>query len=115
MQEDLYCKIYLDGGSDVHVVKALVVEITRGSLEGRTVGAHGLLIDVFENKQVPGVVAARDDFVHWPFYLEVEASHGVKFDEYLASLASLLIELRSNGLRVVPSCDFETQLKEAMG
>ena len=114
MQPDLYCKVYVAGAPDIAALKALVADTAGTAVERRTVRTALLEVDVFDqSRHVPA--EAGDDFVRWPYYLEIEAADDqVTFDAFLAAIAGLLNGLRTRGLRVMASCDFEEQLAAAM-
>ena len=112
---DSYCKVYLDSGLGTTEIKTLVRSIVGGSIDGRTVDVDGVHFDVFENRPF-GRTLSLDDFVRWPFYLEIEPSgdNAGKADEFVSLIVLLLVGLRENGVRAVASCDFEERLAVAM-
>lgn len=110
MTDDLYCKVYLDATFSVASVRELMATLTEGTLKGRSIFSKELMIDVFENK-TKSADYPPNDFVQWPFYLEIEPSgDNISFDTYLSALASVLRGLQAQDIRVTPSCDFEDQL-----
>jgi hypothetical protein len=106
MTDDLYCKVYLTGVADRQRLEVALAQASKG--------VAGLSIDIFSNRHDPPLTP--DDFVRWPFYLEIEPAdpQASSFDAFLAALASVLTALRAQGLRTVASCDFETALNAAM-
>jgi hypothetical protein len=114
MNRELYCKVYLDGDGNAASIKQMIADVLRGNLTRRTIRSETLLIDVFDNRKA-GASESPDDFVRWPYYLEVEPiDPHIKFDSYVSALAFFLNGLRKKGLSVVPSCDFEDELAELM-
>ena len=108
--DDLYCKVYVAGVADAASLKAALADITGGSVQGRCISTPPLEVDVFDqSRHMPA--DAGDDFVRWPFYLEVGATAGAgEFAAWLAALAALLNNMAARGLRVVASGDFENEL-----
>jgi hypothetical protein len=49
-------------------------------------------------------------FLFFPYYLEVNALLHIDYDVYVQQLKNLIKFLRSKGMRVMPSCDFEDEL-----
>lgn len=115
MSDDLYCKVYLDGVSDLNVIKTLLVEAVGSPIEGRTMQTSELLIDIFDNRSA-GPPASLDDFVRWPFYLEIEPRNNddAELDSFLEKLAEVLKIIVGKGLRAIPSCAFEERLAIAL-
>lgn len=116
MDDDLYCKIYLNGVSGIDVLGKLLMDVFGCSSEGRSFRLGGLLVDVFDNRSAghPAAAADEDDFVRWPFYLEVEPASGGDSRVFLEDLVALLKGLRSQGLKAIPSCSFEDRIAAAM-
>jgi hypothetical protein len=113
MQEDLYCKVYVAGAPDIAALKATLADVAKAGFERRTVRTRFLEIDVFDQSRHMSADPG-DDFVRWPAYLEIFAADEVSFDDFLAALGAMLNSLRERGLRVVASCEFESELAEAM-
>ncbi len=111
MSPDLYCKVYVDGNVSHASLITLISTLLDGRVERRSVSGTYFVADVFVNKQAK-FIAEPDDFVEWPFYLEIEPDNAQNIDPqlYLNSLASLLSALNAKGLKVVPACGFENEL-----
>ena len=112
MQEDLYCKVYVDGASNSTSLISTIADVANGQVKRRTVRTPFLEVDVFDQSRHVKADAG-DDFVYWPSYLEVFAADGVSFDAFVQAMADLLDGLGERGLRVVASCDFEEQIRVA--
>lgn len=112
MSDDLYCKIYLKPLAPVERVRLQIANLTGGSLNIRTVTTADLVIDIFEQRETDGA-DRNDNFLKWPYYLEVELN--VEKDmgkvHFIAEIKELLSKLRRSDFSVVPSCDFEDELK----
>lgn len=113
---DFYCKIYLKVGGNLEELKELLANLLRGSVEGRTIIAQGVLVDPFENKAADQGDEANADFLFWPYYLEVEAEdeNEMSSENFIHIVSVLLRELKIKGVQVVPCCDFESQLADAV-
>ncbi|MBK1690200.1 hypothetical protein [Rubrivivax gelatinosus] len=115
MSDDLYCKVYLAGAADSAAAKAAISAATGQRFERRGAQVAGLRVEVFDNGQ-PGWKAtdADDDFVRWPVCLEVEPMDAdMAQPAFITALAGLLNRLDAQGLRSVPSCNFEDELAAA--
>jgi hypothetical protein len=79
-----------------------------GTIALRTVQIDTLVIDVFQNSQGDSLT---EDFVQWPFYLEVGPGEGsLSRGRFIAELRALLQRLRDSEVDAVPACDFEDEL-----
>ena len=62
--------------------------------------------------------AAADEFLYFPFYLEIDHVEGKELDEMLPAeglayqdeIRALLASLKARSWQVVPACDFEDYL-----
>lgn len=115
MDDDLYCKVYLQSDIATKAMQTLIATILEGRIDGRTIESKNLQVDLFENRFV-GQPASAEDFVRWPFYLEIGtvSANEVKLDAFVIEIAALLRRLRETGVRSMASCDFEEQLLAAM-
>ena len=107
--DDLSCTIYLRPNAPPNDMKEFIARLTGGAvIIQRTVQTDALQIDVFQNKQGTSMT---EDFVLWPFYLEVEsAAASVTRDAFIDGLRALLQGLRENHVDAIPACDFEDEL-----
>lgn len=114
MPEDLYCKIYVDAPIGKEALKQALLEISGGHLVALTVTTDIFELSVFRTR--PGALGGLDDFLRWPYYLEIEpVSDGTDEEAYLSALASLIRALLAKGFGAVPSCGFEDQLHSRVG
>lgn len=104
-----YCKIYLNTSATLDVVKGTVSGELGGAVEGRTISAHGLVVDVFSNRAA--AVVMGPEFLGWPYYLDVEAMDGCSLEHFIDVTARLIRGLSTHGIQSVPCCEFEDQLK----
>jgi hypothetical protein len=112
MQEDMYCKVYVDGASNVTSLATTIADVVDGRLERRTVQTPLFELDIFDQSR-HSIANANKNFVHWPAYLEVFAADGIGFDAFVVALGQMLNGLSDRGLQVVASCDFEDELAAA--
>lgn len=108
-----FAKAYIDGDVKHATILNLVADAVDGDVHGWTVEANGIEIDVRPNDDFrsKGRRSDPDDFVYFPFTLDVEAVDAVvDLDGFLAVLSSLMQRLHSERMRVVAACDWESQL-----
>ena len=109
MAGDLYCKVYLNGPRSSADLRDAVAAAAGTGFDLRTLRTDSLVIDLIENTDGRG----QTDFIGWPFYLEIDADPEPTTPEpFIASIRTLLERLRTHGVQVVPSCDFEDQLQD---
>lgn len=112
--EDLYCKIYVDAPIDKEALKQVLLEISGGRLVALTVTTDFFELSVFRTR--PGALCGLDDFLYWPYYLEIEpVNDGTDEEVYMSALASMIRELEARGFGAVPSCSFEDRLQSRIG
>ncbi len=108
-----FAKAYVDGGLDRTSVLELVAKAVNGSIDGWTIEASGIEIDVDRNENIcrgPAKVES-DDFIYFPLALDIEAvSDSVDLDKFLRVISSLMEGLHSKGIRVVVACEWESRL-----
>lgn len=51
-----------------------------------------------------------DDFLYWRYYLDIEPAENVPESAYIQNLRKFIHELKKQGVRVVPACEFEDEL-----
>ena len=112
MDDDLYCKIYLNIGGTRPKVKSLISSILETNFNRRTIKVPPLHCDLFENKMPAEVRAKPDSEVYWPYYLEVLAADKIEREVFIKHVDLLLMQLRRSGIRSVPSGDFEDELSK---
>ena len=112
---DTYCKVFVQGVTDRNGLIQLVAQILEGQVERRTVEGSGLSVDVNKNEYCDPQAASRGDeqFINFPFYLDLEPIGGIKSDEsYIAGVEFFLDGLRAAGQTFVTACDFEDELRD---
>jgi hypothetical protein len=114
--ENLYCKVFVDGDMPRHDLVALVAECLSGSIQGRTVVASAMEVDINDNDDfVPRWRRTPpDDFVYFRFFLDVEPGQSALRAPYVAQVGTLLKCLRGRGLKAVAACDFEQELPQSL-
>jgi len=110
-----YCEIFVLGPKSQSQLEDLVGRIIGGQAKIGTIDGADLRLDVRENdgydpeKSGWGV----SQFLHFPYYLEVEPADPSKpFESFVASVDALLEGLREGGQRFVTACDFEDELRD---
>ncbi len=110
---ELYAKVYVDQGVKHDDLISIVADAVGGEASRWTVEAPGLEIDVRPNDdhRSPQRTLDADDFVYFPFALDVEAvNDGVSVEAFVGLLSKLMLNIRSAGPRLVVACDWESEL-----
>ena len=109
---NLYCKVYLDSALPKHAILARLAEWVTGQVRMRTITADAFEVDVVPSEDFDEVRKqdAKNGFLFYRYYLDVEPRSGVPQEEYIAAIGSLLTKVRAEGMRAVASCDFEDRL-----
>jgi hypothetical protein len=107
-----YCKVYLDSALSKHAVLAHLADWVAGQVSMRTITANAFEVDVVANEDFDESRAqrAKDGFLFYRYYLDIEPRSGVPEEEYVEAVRRLLTKVRSGDMRAVASCDFEDQL-----
>lgn len=112
MEQDLYCKIYIDSSASKIELLDKISKLVQGKISLRSIESETMNIDVMENDEYDKDKASqRDGFVYYPYYLEIDAVEGVEASDYIEAIKNLLMQLRSFNAHATASCDFEDQLK----
>ena len=109
----LFAKFYVDTSWQHASVLGGVAKILDGEVVRWTVETKVVEVDVRPNVdyRLPGRMSSPDDFVYFPYTLDVEAvAAGVELKTFLAAVAMLMIGLANLEMRLVVACDWETQL-----
>jgi hypothetical protein len=106
VSDDLYCKVYLKGPPSLEAMRTVLTGVTGVAFDRRTLTTGPLIIDLLAN-----VDGSGEDFVTWPFYLEIDATTGAEAAPFIAEIRRLLTGLQAASVQTVPSCDFEDQLR----
>lgn len=112
MDEDLYCKIYLDIEGAPPEVRPRISSALGANFNRRTINIPPLRGDLFENKMPAAVRAKADSEAYWPYYLEVFSAGKIEREEFIKRVDLLLMQLRRSAIRSVPACDFEDELSK---
>jgi hypothetical protein len=111
-EEILYCKIFVEGSLSRDDLTALLCNGLHGVATGNTIIASHLEIDVIDNDDFVARSKRRDpnDFVHFPYFLDVEPATGAERLGYVARVGDTLKVLERGGLQAVAACSFEDEL-----
>src|SRR5690606_34438077 len=110
MDEDLYCKVYVDSSNESSDFLAFIAKVVKGNISLRTVENDLLEITVFKNEDYEkDKTTDVDGFVFFPYYLEIEPvdESSVSSEEYKSLIGDLLEALWAKGADAVAACDFE--------
>lgn len=111
--DDLFAKFYVDTTLDHGRLLAAVARILGGEVSRFTVESPVVEADVRPNDdhRSPQRASAPDDFVYFPFTLDVEpAGGGTDLDAFLAAISAIMVGLAEADMRVVVACDWEDRL-----
>jgi hypothetical protein len=103
-----YCKLFIKSDISFSDLKNTVAQALALPIEGRTVETPSMIVDCFVNSDRDS--AGNEGFLHWPFYLEIEAAVPPGGSRFISAVQAFINDLRSRSMRVAPSCDFEDQL-----
>jgi hypothetical protein len=108
--EDLWCKIYLRPKVPPNDLRDVIAQLVSGSPTNvRSVETRTLSIDVMQNRAGSYV---SDDFVEWPFHLDIEPANAeVGRPEFVSEVRALLQGLHERTVDAVPACSFEDELR----
>lgn len=115
MNNDLYCKIYLDTALEIEELYLLINELLSGELEPiRTIKTAWCEIDLRRNSEfdLKHLEKNLEDFIFWKYYLDVEPMDTDE-KEYIKGISDLIIKLKGKEVKAVPSCDFEEEIQLA--
>jgi len=113
MEEDLYCKVYVDGNYECSDLMTLIAEAINGNILLRVVENKLFNVTVFKNEDYDkDRIAEVGGFVFFPYYLEIEPNDetSVISAEYKSLVGDLLETLWKAGADAVVACDFEDEL-----
>jgi hypothetical protein len=112
MNDNLYCKVFIDGAPTRERVIGVIAPHLDATRSGRTIVAKHLEIDVNDNDDFDERRSQRepDGFLYWRWFLDVEPVAGAARANYIRQLTHLILRLRWSQLRVVAACGFEDEL-----
>lgn len=113
MEEDLYCKVYVDSRNEGGDLLAFIAGTVKGNISLRTVGNDLFEVAVFKNEDYDkNRTTEVGGFVFFPYYLEIEPvdESAVSSEEYKSLIGDLLEALWGTGADAVAACDFEDEL-----
>jgi hypothetical protein len=111
--DELFATFYVDSSRPYAGVLQAVAKVLDGEVARWTVETEFLEVDVRSNDDYrsPQRASSPDNFLYFPYTLDVEAVGGnVGLDPFLAAVSKLMIGLAGLGMRVVVACDWEEQL-----
>ncbi len=111
MEEDLYCKIYVDSSCSKIELVDQISNMVQGEVSLRSIESKTMEIDVLANDDFNKDKASqKDGFVYYPYYLEIDAVEGADSSAYIEAISNMLKELQSSCTNAIASCDFEDEL-----
>ena len=114
----LYCKVFVDADITEDELLEAVSEITHGVPRiGRTVTSADCEVDVVSNEDFDRAkrVDGDDQFLFYPYYLDVLPAAQVSRERYIKSIGDLLESLWRAGCKAVAACSFEDELPRRGG
>jgi hypothetical protein len=115
MEQDLYCKIYIDSNLERSDLLTSIADVTKGSISLRSVQSDLLDVTVFSNKDFDKNRSGEiGGFVFYPYYIEIEPVDNVAVNSemYKTSIDILLEALWGMCADAVAACDFEDELTQ---
>lgn len=110
MIQELYCKLFIASHESIEQLGALINMYLKGEKQGLHSFRTPLLeFDLRKNKEY---LPDSESFLHWPYYADIETW----IDEeqfYMEHIRGMITFLRSQGIPVVPACNFEDFLAGA--
>ncbi|QDU62392.1 hypothetical protein Pan216_32590 [Planctomycetes bacterium Pan216] len=112
-----YCKIFVDTVLSKDELARTIARVTNGHCIRRTVYTSWGEIDVVLNEDFDDHdrFNSSDGFLHYQFYLEIEADVRVSRFIFVSSIANLLTEFWRMEFKAVAACDFEHELPRKGG
>lgn len=109
LNKNLYCKVFLYSTLETEDLYDFIAGVISGKKEAiRTIKTDWGEMDLRENKEYKDT--GINDFLFWPYYLDVEPYEGVEQSVYFSEMKDFLKNLRRSRIAAVPSCDFESEL-----
>jgi hypothetical protein len=111
--EDLFAKFYVDTSQSHEALLDSVARILNGEVNDWTVESQVIEADVRPNDDYrsPERASSPDDFVYFPYTLDVELTDGGQgLQAFLDEVSKVMIGLWDSGMRVVVACDWEDRL-----
>lgn len=76
----------------------------------RTIKTDWGEMDLRRNPDIKPQEEVSDDFIIWPYYLDIEPKAGVDESEYIGQIGRLLKALKQKDIKAVAACDFEEKV-----
>ncbi|MCH8290755.1 1,4-dihydroxy-6-naphthoate synthase [Candidatus Poribacteria bacterium] len=117
MDNDLYCKIYVDTDMTHDQLVKTVARLLAGTVEMNTVAMSNCEIDVRKNEDFDDIRRKEfpDGFLYFRYYMDVEVLTGQQRESQVELISNLLKHLWSLGFPAIASCDFEAELPQRGG
>lgn len=112
MDNDLFCKIFIDTDEEYDKIFSLVEMCVGGKHEAISyIVTEWCDISVQRNKEYSNQKYMLDssDFLYWKFYLDIEP-HDVDGEEYIIKIEKLINSLRKKCKNIIVACDFEDDI-----
>lgn len=110
MNDDLFCKIYVNTTLLRADLITLIAERFNADVRRRSLYFEDIGIDVFENQEADKLkIYNENGFLFYPYYMDIEPEDEVNLDRngYVDKVRELIALLKSHSCEVVAACDFE--------
>jgi hypothetical protein len=107
----LNCKLFLQSDMPRPALAEILAHAAQGRVEGNSMVGATFEINVRLNDDFdPLRLEAPDDFVYFPYFLDIEASSGQTRESHIALVTRLLECLWAERIMAAAACDFEDEL-----
>lgn len=112
--DNFYCKIFLNAKISKKDLIRSVADTGKFFVENSSLSNHTIAIDIEDNEDFNSkvILEKKDEFLYYPYYLDVFKHESEDYLSYLGTLKDLIEHLRSIGFDVVAACDFEEDLNQ---
>ena len=116
MYDDYTCRLYIESDRSLEEITNTIKNFTDGSKSNKTILTDMFEIDVEESLDADKEYIDKEDgFLFYRFNVYVEPNSDDEYKKYIKSLSKLISDLRTNGARVVASCEFEQDISSLTG
>jgi hypothetical protein len=110
----LYCTIFIDTEQDEDSTTKLIAHFLKGHINGINIESDYIDLSVIQNDERDLVKKLDQDegFLFFSMYLEVSPTDEKQEQPYKQMVKKLVLFLRQQGFKAIPSCDFEDELND---
>jgi len=110
--EDMNLGCFVDANETESTLLKKIETFISGKRDIGSTGNQYLAIDVNYNEEYDKNKKKdlKKGFLFFKFYLDITPQQGAMAEDYMEQLKLLINFLRSQGFKVIPSCDFEDEL-----